>query len=388
MATLLTSAISEILQKDIAPEIQSQLNEETILLNKLPKNKRGGFANNVMYQDVQYGRNESIAAISSSSTTLPTSGYQRRAQAQVSPAYIYGTINIDDRTIEQAKGNPGSIVNILTEETQGLKRDFAKDMNRQLFGKGDGVIAKVAASSTSTTITVDTTKYITDGQLLTINGDEVQVVSVVSDTTFYVTTAVTVATNETALKTNGSSEMNGLFLAADDGTFTTTFEGISTSTSNYWKAFVDATTETYTTLAGFESDIRAAVTAVEKYGKPEIIVSDHSLRDGYMNLSAANQRFVNTRKLDGNFDMEAIMFGGIPWVADFDCQNGTMYVLDFSALSLEYLTPLKFRERGQNGVLEPVTGTTYYEIVMNCYANLMCNNRRKLAKLTAKAVTA
>lgn len=388
MATLLTSAISEILNKDIAPQIESQLNEETLLLNKLPKNKRGGFANNVMYQDVQYGRNESIAGISSSTTTLPTAGYQRRQQAQVAPAYLYGVINIDDRTIEQAKGNPGSIVNILTTETQGVKTDMAKDMNRQLFGKGDGVIATVAASSTGTTITVDSTKYITEGQLLTIGGDAVQVVNVTADTTFTVTTAVTVATNDTTLKTNGSAEMNGLFYAVDDGSYTTTFEGISSSTYNFWKAYVDKTTETYTTLAGLEQDLRAAVTAVQKYGKSDIIISDFSMRDGYIALSAANQRYVNTTKLEGSFNAEAIMFGGIPWVADFDCQTGTAYVLDWSALSLEYLKPLGFRERGQNGVLEPVTGSTYYEIVMMAYANLLSVNRRKTAKLTGKSITA
>lgn len=380
---ILTSAINEILEKDIAPKIENQLNEETFLLNKIPKNKRDGFANNTIYQTLRYGRNESIRAVGASSTALPTGGSQKRAQAQINDKYIFGVFELDIRTLKHAEGNTDSIVNILTDESEGLRRDLAKDLNRQLFGDGTGKIGTVTASSTQTVITVADTKYIQEGQLLTINSDAVQVVNVLTGTTFTVTANVTVATNETVVKTNGTEEMQGLFLAADDGTFTTTFEGISTSTSHWWKAFVDTTTETYTDAAGMEADMRAALTSVKKYGKCDIILTTFELLDKYKTAYASSQRFMNTIKLDGGFG-EAVTFDGVPLYADFDCTAGTMYFIDWNAISLEYTQPVQF-EKGVNGILQKVPGTTYYEAVLMVFGNMLTANRRQLAKLTNKA---
>lgn len=382
---ILTSAVSEILTKDIKPKIEDQLNQETYLMMKIPKNTRDGFNNNEIYKTLRVDRNESVRAVGAASTSLPSAGSQKRAQAKVSSRYIFGTFNLDIRTLEEASGNPASIVNILTDESEGLRKDMAKDINRQLFGKGTGQIAAVTASSTQTTITVDSTKYIHQGQLLTINGDAVEVATVPTGTTFTVTSAVTVATNETVVKTNGTEEMAGLFLAADDGTFTTTYENISTADNNYWKAYVDATTETYTTATPYdmEADMRAAMTAVNKYGKCSIILTSFELLDKYKGVYASTQRFMNTIKLDGGFG-DAVTFDGVPIYADFDCQATSMYFIDWNAISLEYTAPMQFME-GTEGVLMRVAGSTYYEATLYTFGNLLTVNRRQLGKLTNKA---
>lgn len=382
MSVILTSAISEILEKDILPQIEGQLNEETYLMKNIPKNTRHGFANNTIYKTLRHGRNESVRSIAASSTTLPTAGSQKRAQAQINDKYLFGTLNLDIRTLAHAEGNEDSIVKILTDETEGLQKDMAKDINRQLFRKGNGQIATVTASSTDTVITVADTKYIQEGQLLTINGDDVAVVNITGATTFTVTTGVTVATNEIVVKTNGTDEMQGLYLAADDGTYTTTFEGISTATNHWWKAYVDDTDETYTLSSAIEADMRAAATAVKKYGKLDVILTSFELLDVYKKLYADSQRFMNTIELKGGFG-EAVTFDGVPVVPDFDCPAQEMYFIDWSAISLEYTKPMQF-EKGTHGLLNRVTGSTYYEAVLYCFGNMLCDNRRKLAKLENK----
>jgi len=378
---VLTSVLSEILKKDIAPMVDNQLENETYLLNKIPKDKRNGFANNVIYQTVRTGRNEGIASLSASATTLPQAGRQHRSQAQVAAAYIYGNINIDDRAIEESSSTRAAIIAALTDETDNLKKDIAKDMNRQLFGDGTGKLATVAASSTSTLITVDSVKYIVPNQKLTINGDAVQVVDVISATTFTVTAAVTVATNETAVKTDGSADMNGLFLAADDTSFTTTFEGINASTNWWWKSYVNSTAVTHTDAVIMEDLMRTAKTEVDKYGRCSQIITSFELFNKYKRVNVAAQRFVNTMKLDGGFG-EAVMFDNIPVVADIDCQIDTMYFIDWDAISLEKLAPLQFMDRGISGVLLPLSGTTLNQATMKYYGNLLCGKRRGLAKLT------
>ena len=376
--------LSDILEKDIAPRVQDQLEEETFLLSRLPKNKLGGFDNKTKYFTVRTGRNESIASIGESTTTLPTAGRQRRAQGYAGVKYTYGTMEIDERIFEVASGKPGSIIADLTDQSTYLMKDMSKDINRQLHGSGDGVLTQIAASSTQTTITVDNTKYLTPGQLLTINGDAVEVVNITSDTTFTVTTNVTVATDENVVKTNGSDEMNGIYNAVDDGTFTTTFENITTATNHWWKSYVDSTSVTYTTLTGMTSNMRSAKSEVDKYAKPEVIITTYALRDKFMELNEAQKRFVNTTELKGGFGM-APVFDGLPIYADIDCVDGSMYFLDLNFFSIEKLKDLGFRKRGMNGILEPMQNKTTYEAVAMYYANLLCNFRRAGAKLINKA---
>ena len=388
MATYSLSDIANLIEKDILPKTQEQLENETYLMSKLPKNKFGGFQNNDKYFTPRYGRNESIASLASTATTLPTAGKSKYSQGKIATAYTYGVLHLDDRVIESVKGEPGAIVNIVVEEIDRMRQDMGKDINRQLFGDGTGVLSLVSAASTQTTITVTSTQYIHEGQLLTINGDAVQVVNVTGDTTFTVTANVTVASNETAVKTAGVAEMTGLYMAVDNTSFTNTYENIDASTNYWWRSYVNNTATTYTTIADMETEMRTALTAVEKYGKCDIILTGYTLRNKYMQLSSANKRYVNTVELPGGFG-HAPEFDGVPMVADIDCQyrgaEDVMYFLDTNAFSLEKLKDLSFRNRGSAGIFEPVTGTTYYEAVVLFYANLMCVNRRQSAKLDNKA---
>mgnify|MGYP003434692360 CR=1 FL=1 len=379
---ILTSAISELLEKNIAPTIEHQLNEDSYMLSNIPKNKRSGFKNNTIYLDLRKSRNESIASIAASTTSLPTAGSQKRSQASVNDTYTFGTFQLDMRTLAHAEGNEDSIVNILTEETDGLRRDMAKDLNRQLFGTGTGVLATVASSSTGTLVTVDSTKYVFEGQLLSINGDAVEVASILSDTTFSTTAAVTIVTSESVVKTEGIAEMNGLAIAI--ASTNATFQGIDATTNNFWKSTVNSTTTTYTTATGLETDMRASKTAVNKYGKISTILTTYELRDGYINLNVTNQRFVDSTELKGGFGM-APTFDGTAVVADFDCQTGVMYFLDWDAISLEYTKPMQFMNSG-NGVLVPIPQKTYSEATLYVFGNSLTGNRRKMAKMTGKTI--
>ena len=377
---ILTSAISELLEKNIAPTIEPQLNEDSYMLSNIPKNKRSGFKNNTIYLDLRRSRNESIASIAAATTSLPTAGSQKRSQASVNDTYTFGTFHLDMRTLAHAEGNEDSIVNILTEETEGLRKDMAKDLNRQLFGDGTGVLAVVESNSAAKIITVGSTKYIYEGQLLNIGGDLVEVDQVTSDTTFTVLANVTVVAAETVIKSEGNAEMNGLALAVGTGNF----ENITVATNNFWKSYVDATVETYTTATALEADMRTAKTAVNKYGKVSTILTTYELRDGYINLNVTNQRFVDSTELKGGFGM-APTFDGTPVVADFDCQTGVMYFLDWDAISLEYTKPMQFMNSG-NGVLVPIPQKTYSEATLYVFGNSLTGNRRKMAKMTGKTI--
>lgn len=382
---ILMSGLNEILKKDILPVIADQLNQQTYFLNKISKDRRDGFANNTIYKTLRTGRNESIRAVGAASTDLPGGGTQKRAQAKVDQKSIFGVFELDIRTIKNAQGKErDTIVNILVDESEGMKTDLSKDLNRQLLGYGDGRLTTVSAlGETTSLITVRNTKYIEKGQLITIGAAATKVANVLSDTTFTVTGSINTATNAVIVKTGGEEEMAGLFMAADNGTFTETFENISAASNHFWKSFIENTTETYTDHIGMEADMRAGRTAVQKYGKCDLILTTFELLDKYKTVYGASQRFMNTVKLEGGFG-DAVTFDGTPVVADFDCPDGVMYFIDWDALSLEYTTPMEWME-GTEGILMRVPTKTYYEASLYVFGNLLVENRRKLAKLYNKS---
>ena len=78
-------------------------------------------------------------------------------------------------------------------------------------------------------------------------------------------------------------------------------------------------------------------------------------------------------------------FDGTPVVADFDCQTGVMYFIDWDAISLEYTKPMQFMNSG-NGVLVPIPQKTYSEATLYVFGNSLTGSRRKMAKMTGKTI--
>src|SRR5690606_8151063 len=73
-------------------------------------------------------------------------------------SYLYGTMELSGQAFELADTNPKAFISAVDLETNGLKSDLAKDLNRQVYGDGTGKIA----TFTSTTA-VNTTQYLQDG---------------------------------------------------------------------------------------------------------------------------------------------------------------------------------------------------------------------------------
>jgi hypothetical protein len=54
--------------------------------------------------------------------------------------YFAGSMELTDQAIKQARGNEGAFVNLLENDRKLLAQDMKKNVNRQVFGAGNGVI--------------------------------------------------------------------------------------------------------------------------------------------------------------------------------------------------------------------------------------------------------
>jgi hypothetical protein len=61
--------------------------------------------------------------------------------------YFAGSMELTDQAIKQARGNEGAFVNLLENDRKLLAQDMKKNVNRQVFGAGNGVITTLTSSS-------------------------------------------------------------------------------------------------------------------------------------------------------------------------------------------------------------------------------------------------
>ena len=391
--TYLTN-VSNVLQKIIAPAIEQVLPYKTIWYDMLEKNKGvTSMANNTFYITIRSGRHSGISAVAEGAT-LP-SGKPKYDQANVSAKWIFGTFDITDQVLESAKSSPGAIVNYLTQQTQDLKDDFAKELNRMFFGYGSGILAYANANTTSATITIKPylnvngdilgDEYLAAGQSILIGTDHVKIVSVDSPTQITVDSSITYAVNDAIVKADGDGaaapETMGIDGIIDDGTLTSTFQGITRSGGvNTWydAAYIDTTSEALGLVK-----METAWAKTLKFGNPKYVFMNTTLWKKYGNLLESYKRTSNMKEiLSGGWSGLDFMGGAGTVLLDTDCPDGKVFFVDPSSITIAQLTPISWVDRG-DGILRRVDYAAW-QGVLRWYGNLAALNPRGNAKLTTK----
>ena len=142
------SNYSEVLKTFYLPAIQEQLNNATFLSSILETNETDVSGKNATI-NLHYGRNTGTGARADGGA-LPDAGYQKHQTATVPVKYQYGRVTFSGPTIAATRDQKGSYANVVDNEIQGITRDLMKEVNRQLWGNGYGVIARWLATSSGT----------------------------------------------------------------------------------------------------------------------------------------------------------------------------------------------------------------------------------------------
>jgi hypothetical protein len=347
-ATLAT--IESYLKEVYQGRIREQLNDEIVALKRITRSG-SGVTNEVGGKYVTFPihtrRNSGIGS-RFESEALPTPGQQGHAAARVGLKYAYGGVQLTGQAISLSDTDAKAFAKALDNEVEGLKNDLKKDMNRQVYGSGNGAIAVATGANTGavapvadarlfqigmvvdtqTGNTVDNTGLIVDSVDLTLGANTV---------TFTTTPGTALASADIIVRkgsgvaAGGNRELTGLAaIVSASGTL----YNIDPSAEPEWKATVNANGGTPRALSEslmikMTDDIRT------KGGSTTLILQSLGVRRAYFNLLSQLRQTVNTQEFTGGFSGLAFTTdrGEIPVVADVDAPLNKQWYINEDALT-------------------------------------------------------
>jgi hypothetical protein len=156
MAGSSLSAADAVLKEFYVGPIVEMLNQKTYLIDQIERDTDHiDHTGRRAIVPVHKGRNRGRGSTGDGGT-LPGAGKQSWQDAQIYIRYHYSGIELTDGEIEATKSSEGAFINLLDAETKGVAMDMRKDMNRQAFGLGTGLLGKLATTAKGTVIKVQT----------------------------------------------------------------------------------------------------------------------------------------------------------------------------------------------------------------------------------------
>lgn len=314
MATSLTS-LSAILKNQYIGPVREQLNNEIILLNRIEKDSESVVGKNFTIP-LHYSRNSGVGA-RAENASLPTAGQQGYKEAIVPMRYLYGRIQISGQSIKAARSNEGAFLRAVDSEMKGVTKDLKADLNRQLYNDGTGVLTTCGTTSNSTTVTVDSTKYLSVGMIVDIrvkstgvavtNGTAVTILTIASATTFTVADAVTTDNTHGVYRAgNRNNEVMGLAgIAATTDPISGGLHGLDVSTYAWWKGIVNSNSGTNRAIS--EVLLQKVIDDVETTGSGKVsaMYTSHGVRRAYQALLTSQKIYQNVQKFNGGLSIAA-----------------------------------------------------------------------------------
>lgn len=445
MAYATLSTYDEILKTFYLPGIQDYLNHETILADLIETNETDISGKNATIE-AHYGRSTGTGWRADGGT-LPTAAYQKYKTCTVPMKYGYGRIYITGPTIAATRDERGAYARALDSEIRGIVDDYKKEVNRQMWGNGYGILARWLSGTTtapvvqkkytgnaaggdafgsafgakyleargdaSAVVLVSTTGY-------TVDADNVAVTAVVRGTISDALTCTSPAVTEAAgtvwvrpasLGTHAASgahrlEMMGIHgIVGDDdlddlamgatygaglSAYNDPLQGLDVSTYPWFKAIVDAhASGRYAAQRALDLTLLQTMfdmveeSAGKDYG-PDLMLTTRAIRREYLELCQADRRFVNTMTLDGGWS--ALDYNGVPFVVDNDALDGEIYFLTLKDLQLFRMSDYQWMEK-DGAVLSRISGVDAYEAVFYRYAELGVKNRATQGVLSSLSYT-
>jgi hypothetical protein len=353
--------------------------------------------------DTHIGRNQGIGA-RGVREKLPIAGAQKYKQAHLYLKNLYGAIEVDGQLFEQAADDYNAFINVVDMEIKGLKRDLAKDLNRQIYGDGTGKLAAVTAQPSGTTLTVDATDWLEEGMVVDVvdpstgvkqqsgAASSIEIVSI-NETTKVITVTGTLGTFNTNISagdiivrsSNGvnsfGKELTGLGAIVKA---TGELHEIDPTEVPVWAATEVALGTTGSPGTLTELNLINLVQSVDKKGGDvDVFLASPGVYNAYWNLLQGFRQFTNGAGLTGgqrSFTFEAL---GKPirFVSDYAAPKGTLYALSSKELVINRKKDWSWMDR-DGSMWSRVADTDAYEARIYQYSEIGTYRRNAHAKLS------
>lgn len=373
--------------------IAEQVFSKNVLFMNILKNVASNKGTTNKYFKVHSTRNVASAA-GGETITLPTAGQQGYVEATIPMKQNFHQVSITDYALQAGKNSKEFLVDLLQSEYEGAKDDMQRQLSRQGYWDGSGVICQINGIGGQPTFDLDgsmvgknPTDYLEAGAAgigspVMVDSDKVtatsevytRVTAITDGDTLTLATGAGIADNDyvflahynggTSTVSNRAAEIMGLKGLIDDSTYVDAFQNITRSTSTWWKSYVSsaATNRSLTEDIMFTTFLEA-----KKKGDPKYILTSFDLYAAYGRLLSADRRYTDVMTLNGGFT--GVGFNGITLTADYDCPVNEMYFVDPSTISIEELSPMSFLQDDGNILSRSLT-TPAYQATLRYYANL------------------
>ena len=418
MALLLsnyTAALKEIL----LPYIQDNFPKQTILLDQLKRNTGVQFINDEFIAPVWSGRHGGVANLANDGNSVTSASGRSSTRGTVPVKIVTGAFDISKLAIDASKTSQGAVEAALTSQANTLMSDFARHVNRQLYGDSIGVVSQGRQTGGSVSGTelaveavgngtgaddgrvqdrygtisgdVDPLKYIFVDQVLGIGtaGAVDGTVSAKTGTTIQFTGTLSLAASDSVYIQDGSmagagtAEMLGVGAALSSSTGTSTYAGIPRSTTGWSPQFGSASE------ALSLSRMEKAYISAREFGQTTdqyAIFVNKTLYQKYGDLLTAMRRVVNSADLLGGWSGLEFSAGAgkVGVFLDYDVPDGEVIFLDLDSWTMCQVDNLGWVENPSAGALLRLQNTLKYQAVMNWFANVLCLAPAANAKETRK----
>lgn len=420
---LLQSNYVSALKEITLPYIQDNFPKKTILLDQVKRNAGVQVINDEFIAPIATSRHGGVGNLASDDNNITSSSGISTSRGTVTVKRIYGAFDISDLAIKSSATNQLAVEPALAKNTKTLTRDFARSINRQLYGDGVGVLAKVrntGGSVSGTEIAVETpamdatlgslddsrsidwygtinsdispTKYFAKDQIIGIGtgGAADGTVANVTGTSVQLTGATASAANDAVYIQDGSgagagtNEMTGIRSALSSSTGTSTYAGVARNTVSWTPQFGSAS-EALTLKRLTDNYISGQEYADEsdKY----IILVNKSLYSKYGEILTAMRRTVNETNLIGGWKgLEFVAGGGVVGVfLDYDVPDGEAVIINLDTWTLCQVGELDWLSGGDGSPQLRLQNTTKFQSVVIWYAEAFCLNPAANGRETRKS---
>ena len=408
MPALILANATAVLKEVIQPYVQDNFPKQTILLDQMKRNAGVTTINNAFHAAVRTSRHGGVTNLGDDDNNINATAGIAWSRGSVGVKQVVGAFNISKLAIDASQGDKRAIANTFQEQAKAMVSDFAREVNRQLYGDATGIIGQVNGSTSSTEITIRSLNAsVDDGRTRdyygTVNDDvaagayiypnqiigigtaaaAVGTVSTVTNTGKGVATGTVTLTGATASAANdaiflldgsgqgaGSNMFNGIRDALSSTTGTSTYAGIARSTTGWTPQF--GSVSEALTLSRME---RSYLTAKEyaRTGDRYAIFMNMTLYQKYGDLLTSMRRSVDTADLLGGWTgLEfAAGAGKVGVFLDYQVPDGEVVILNLDTWTLCQVSDMNWLEEGAEALLR-LQNTITYQATMVWFANVMC----------------
>lgn len=406
------TTVSSLLKEVYEKSTQEQLNNDVVALRRIEKTSEGvtsEVGGKYVTFPIHTRRNAGIGA-RTEYEVLPSSGNQGLNAARVSLKYLYGAVRMSGQTFELANSNFQAFASALDTEINGVRADLAKDLNRQVYGSGNSVIATATAIGTgsvganpfNTAANGVGTLYAQLGMVIDVYDStqatlkaSARTITAINATTGAITfdgaSQSTVVGDVIVRSGNGNLGVGGTGSAGQREITgfnaivgSSTLYNINPASEPVWQGVINSNSGTNRALS--EGLMISLVDQVRANGgQVSVVFTNLGVRRAYFNLLTQQRRFTGTMEFDGGFKGLAFTTdqGDLPVVVDVDCPFNTMFFMDEKNIKVYRAADWEFMDRDGSKWQRVVSGGNVdaYDATLYSYQEIGTHRRNGHAKL-------